>query len=755
MHRGKAISRHQSTWKATSEKHLVRWIHAGLYLILLTPLILWSGFQFPHLTGKVLGFQILVELVAACTLILILVETPPGDNKTTLFYSALFVAMSAMLGCQLLSSLVGVDLSRSLWGVVDRQDGFVFVLHCFAWTLLVVRHFRQQQPAGERPESVPSGIWSVRTYLVFSYSVSVVVAMTAIWESPVKFDGFPHPVLEILSSPLRLSGVFGNPFAIGPYLLFHFYYGLYFLLTTKRMSFTASGKSGANSRQGIARRAAPYVRWLTVAIGEIVILLVIAAGQTRGVIFGLVLGLFVTCALLVFGLPTRRLVKTAGVIFVLCLVVGAALAWRYRDSSFVTQNPLLRRLTHISATESSATSARMLSWGSGIRGLGDHPVLGWGFDNVYYVLSKYYDPRHVQFSPLLLEPDATWFDKSHNFFIDLLVERGIVGFLAYLALLGVIAVSLWRMPDRRFAICVAGAMVAYLASLAVAFDSFGSLFGFFLTLGCVGSLGNLEPVARIKALFDRKTLSAKRNPKQIHPVRRTPVLKILLVLVLLGIGLYLQVEMAIANHRCLQAQAAFAQDPGIGVALYQDAFAHFSPYEAKEKLNCAYLIVNSVINKRQSSQAFEAGPLITRLTREALAAHPRDVAFYMVLNDMYNGLAIDVSRDYARDAEAFGKKALELSPNRQDVMFQLGRTYVIQNQAGLAVELNRRMLRSADFPLGHWLLGLSLLQNNQRDEAKQEIRKAIGMGYSLKANDVTILKGLLGEADFSEMTTAK
>ncbi len=691
----------------------------------------------------------------ACALILGLTETPREGYKLTVLSSTFFVALAAMLGCLLLSSAAGVDLNRSLWGFVDRQDGFVLILHFCAWLSILAWFSRRQEPGGAKPGSIPFTKLDIRSYLAFSFAVSVAVALTAIWESPVKFDGFPRPFIEILSSPIRLSGVFGNPVAIGPYLLIHFFYGFYFLLTTKRISFTASGESGANSWRGTARRAAPYIRWVVVAVAEIVILLVIAAGQTRGVIFGLALGLFISLALLVFGLPTRGFIRAAGAVFVLCLVAGAALVWHYRDSSFVAQNPLLQRLTHISASESVATSERLLTWKSGVRGFGDHPVLGWGHDNVYYALNKYYDPRHVQYSPFLLQTEATWFDKSHNFYIDLLVERGIVGFLAYLALLGVIAVSLWRMPDRRLAICLAGAMIAYLASLAVAFDSFGSLFGFFLTLGCIGSLGNLEPVARIKALFERKHPTAKRNPKQVEPVRRAPALKIMLVLVLLGIGLYLQVEMAIANHKCLQAQAAFAQDPGIGVALYQDAFEHFSPYDAKEKLNCAYLIVNSVINKRQSSRAFEAGPLIMRLTREALAAHPQDVAFYMVLNDMYNGLAIYVSRDYARDAETFGRKALELGPNRQDVMFQLGRTYVIQNQAGLAVELNRRMLRNAEFPLGHWLLGLSLLQNNQRDEAKQEIRKAIAMGYSLNANDVTTLKGLLGEAEFSEMTTAK
>ena len=39
---------------------------------------------------------------------------------------------------------------------------------------------------------------------------------------------------------------------------------------------------------------------------------------------------------------------------------------------------------------------------------------------------------------------------------------------------------------------------------------------------------------------------------------------------------------------------------------------------------------------------------------------------------------------------------------KRKAIFQLGRTYVLLNKPALAVELNRRMLQDAEFPLGHW-----------------------------------------------------
>jgi len=469
-------------------------------------------------------------------------------------------------------------------------------------------------------------------------------------------------------------------------------------------------------------------------------------------LLGLIAGGIIFASWFAFGITRRKAVKVCGAAILLCTVSALPILYHYRDSGLITRIPLLQRMTHLSAAENASTSARLMSWSSALRGFWDHPLFGWGTNNIYYPLNKYYDPRHIHASPFLRDNvEDTWFDKSHSFFIDVLVERGVVGFLLYLLLLAVLARSLWRLRDRLLAACLAGGLAAYLISNAVAFESFGSLMGFFLTVACILSLSEPEPLARLQSWFTRPPRAARSRKKQAVQARRKPVLALALLLAVPAVALYLTVETAIANHRYVQARSAFVQDAAIGTSLYVDAFTHFSPYEAREKLNCAYLIVNSVINKRQVSQAFDAGMLIMRLTAEALAAHPQDAAFYMILNEIYNGLTLHVNREFAPQAEAFGKKAVELSPNRQEAIFQLARTYVIRKEAGKAVDLNRRMLQSADFPFGHWLLGLSLLQNNQREEAKKEIGKAIGMGYQLTETDTVTLKNLLGEKELSEL----
>jgi O-antigen ligase len=734
--------------------YLARCINIGLYLVLLTPLLVWSGFLQPYITAKVLGFQFLVDLLVAAAFILMLLENRRQRGKTDLFFSPLFVALAAFLGYSLLSACLGTDLSLSLWGLIDRQDGLVLLLHFFAWAALLAWFCRCESPDKAGGNIFLSERGDIRAYMGFSFWVSVAAALWALRDSEVFHDGVIRPLLELLASPTRPGGVFGNSLALGPYLAFHFFLGLYFI-TGKAAAAASQSRGGAEPLAGL-RRPVPYAAAVAFALAEFILLIVIVAGQGRGVLLGLSVGFFVIIVLFIFGPSTKRVFRVLGVAFILCLALVAAVVWHYRDTAFVGRISVLQRMTHVSAAENISTSARLMSWSSGLRGFWDHPLFGWGYNNIYYPLNKYYDPRHVRTSPFLREyVEDTWYDKSHNFFIDMLVERGMVGLLAYAILLGIMARSLWRMSDRRLAICLAGSLAGYLISNAVAFDSFGTLLGFFLTVACILSLGEPEPLLRLQSWFGRNRNVSKPKKRQPVQVQGRPALKIGLVLAVLAAGLYLQVEMAIANHKYVQARAAFAQDPAIGTSLYVDAFGHFSPYDAREKLNCAYLIVNSVITKRQASQSFDAGMLIMRLTAEALAAHPRDAAFYMILNDIYNGLALYVNREFASQAEAFGRKAVELSPNRQEAIFQLARTYVIRNEAGKAVDLNRRMLQSADFPLGHWLLGLSLLQNNQREEAKAEIGKAIEMGYKLTAADTDTLKGLLGEKEFAGLTARK
>ncbi|MBM3792439.1 MAG: hypothetical protein FJW35_19110, partial [Acidobacteria bacterium] len=213
---------------------LVRLIRLGLSLILISPLLAWSGFLFPHITAKVLSFQILLEIVLAAALFLVAIDEALRRHLLRVASSPLFLALGLLMGYTLAGSMLGVDPLRSLWGLIDRQDGLVLLFHFFSWMLVVTWFYSVPPVTGrvDRPEASPefSHGPGLHGYLGFSYWISAAVALTAVAQHPQiqSLEIFQYlGSVVALGTAERVSGVFGNPIALGPYLSLHFFYGMY------------------------------------------------------------------------------------------------------------------------------------------------------------------------------------------------------------------------------------------------------------------------------------------------------------------------------------------------------------------------------------------------------------------------------------------------------------------------------------------------------------------------------------------------
>ena len=116
-------------------------LHLILYSILITPLLVWLGFLFPHLTAKVLVFQVLVELAVGVLVVLYILKGSQGESSLDPLRSPLTIVLIIFLAYSLGSAVMGVDLTLSLWGFMDRQDGLILLLHLLAWLLVLGMYF--------------------------------------------------------------------------------------------------------------------------------------------------------------------------------------------------------------------------------------------------------------------------------------------------------------------------------------------------------------------------------------------------------------------------------------------------------------------------------------------------------------------------------------------------------------------------------------------------------------------------------------
>jgi O-antigen ligase len=707
-----------------ANKLLHKIVRTGLYLTLVTPLVVWPQSMAPYIGGKVLLFQVLVEILIICSVPALFTTKFP-----TVRVAPTSLAVAAFLAAGLLSALAGVDLKQSLWGFIDRQDGMILLLHFLSWMALCVWSF-----GGDRNPTL-----SIQRFMGFSFVVAMLAAVFVLRESYTSLPPGNPGLLGVLWPPIRPRGVFGNPVATGPYLLLHLFFGLYLGAVVFKS----------------ANRMFRFGFVLLVSAGELLLAAAISALQTRGVILGFCGALLCLGLIAVFSRSVLPALRFSAAVIVFVSSCGVAGLWISRNSNFVQSNPLLWRLTRMSYEQNASTRARVMAWRSGLLSFSDHPLSGWGPRNVYYGLNKYYDPGQVQFTAGFQDRTETWYDKSHNAYIDLLAEEGVLGLIALVLLALTVTRALWRMPDRFLSICLTGALVAYAVSNITAFDTYGSLLAVFLVLAVISIFE--VPVELRLPLGKNRRLAQKRPRKQssrvpagrgwIHPAL------LVCVLFLMVLALYGTIEIAQADHNCFLARDIFLRDAAAGIAYYDDAFEHFSPYNAREKVLCAYLIVHAAVTGSPSSRSFNAGRLVVECAMDAARARPLDTDVFVRLNEIYNSMALHADKGFANQAEAFGRRALELSPLRQEAAFTLGRTYVIKGEPARAVELNAKIVGAyPEFSTGHWFLGLSHLANEDRDNAKREIRTALGMGYRFQTpKEADTVKELFGEAGYAEL----
>jgi O-antigen ligase len=147
-------------------------------------------------------------------------------------------------------------------------------------------------------------------------------------------------------------------------------------------------------------------------------------GLTRGAWIGLATGILLAVAV---GRPRA---------LILLPLVASLL-------SFALPQPVLARGISALDPREPATRERLEMFGAGLGMIHDHPVLGVGPGLVQSTYADYRSGAAPERIPHL-----------HNNAIQITAERGIVGFMAYLSILGVFGVCAWRAlqtpaPDTR------------------------------------------------------------------------------------------------------------------------------------------------------------------------------------------------------------------------------------------------------------------------------------------------------------------
>ena len=594
-----------------------------LFLVPLFPLIVANGLFFPFITGKAFAFRIVVELAFALWLILLY-----KDRQYAPRWNWMIILVSVFTLATLVADLLGVNAIRSLWSNNERMEGWMTIVHLWAYFIILTSMFREKK-------------WWPR-YFNMTIAVAFIVSLYGI----AQMAGWA----QIHQSASRLDATLGNSAYMAVYMLIHAFLAAYLA--------------------ALAWQNKKIDRLCIYSALTALFSFILLETQTRGTVLGLIGGILLGCFLYaVFArgenVKRARMINGGIVVLVIVLCVGFYFS---RNVSWIKNSDITGRLASISLSNGESTTRLSYIWPMAIKGAFSSPktaIIGWGQENFNYIFNANYSPH--------MYSQEQWFDRAHNVFLDWLVAGGLLTFLLYISLY---ILSLWYIWKSTLTTAEKSVLTGLLAGYAVhnifVFDNLASYYLFFLFLAFVSSMSESKSFAWLQNM--------KKDDEVAYYVV-LPFAAILFLIVLYFVNIRpieSNVDLIAALEDCSGQQTA---PPA--VVLWQKALdvnAYVSSQEIREQLlSCAGNVIAAQSIDSSTKSAFFS--LVNTQVQKQIAATPNDARIYTLAGGFYNGIG------QLAQAQPLLAKAHELSPGKQSIDFELGLNYLntASTTAGLAL----------------------------------------------------------------------
>ncbi|MCP9762773.1 O-antigen ligase family protein [Lacihabitans soyangensis] len=297
-----------------------------------------------------------------------------------------FIGVALLLNLLLVavSGLVSVSPTLSFYSTFERMDGVV------AFMFFVVFYLMFSQ------KKIENSTWQSIGFV--SVIVACIVSIVAFFQYAGK-------------DFTRAQGTFANPLTLAFYLIFHF-----ILLWSYFISIIIG--DGKNK----------VVISSICGLGLLLFGLGIISTGSRGAFVALFASLFVSA--LYFWNVFKHSRKALGLTYTVVVVVGVLVFIK-----LIGLKSGFARITNFSINDNS-TFIRVYIWKTIALFWHEKPFLGWGKEHFVYFFTEHYQNA--------FHNSDDWYDRSHNFLLDKLVDTGLLGLLSYLALIFATLLVLFR-----------------------------------------------------------------------------------------------------------------------------------------------------------------------------------------------------------------------------------------------------------------------------------------------------------------------
>lgn len=704
------------------ENILLLGVKIGIFLILLTPLVIVQFTVFPTLLPKAIYFRILVGIVLLFYVLLLL-----SNHKYLPKISPILISLFIFIEVLALSIWKSINPWRSFWGTMERMDGFITSLYLFAFFLILVGVFQQKKD------------WL--NLLRFTVLVSIPVGIAGILQKLGIFYFFTNP-----ADP-RISATLGNSVLYGNYLTLVIFLAIFLGVFEEK-------------------RKLKILFWAITIFNSFLLFLT----GTRGAWIGMILagGFLSLCWFLFFskGKEKKRQAFLFGIFIILLFFLLFLL---FSKMGYLPRTFLLERYERLWIDLLEARSSRFAVWKLGLDAWRDSPLFGYGSELFSYIYDKYYRANLLD-----VIPETLFFDRAHNKIIDILVANGIVGLLSYLAVFGTCLFVILRNYKKQFtpleqsivieaspslnplpgftlfsSLVLIAFFLDYFIQNIFAFDTISSYLVLFLVFGFIDV--NFRPTrndADSKPKEENQWLARLKN-LHLPAIFYGKIIIAFLVFFFITIAIFVNIRFLLANIKL--AQAHHLMDSGeyqkafesLKEALKGPSYTRFETYYyAAETIFFALPLPQYQDLKKEFSNELQkiTKPLENHLEGKTEIFQMRS---YLLLARIYKTIYL-IERDpkYLEDEERILGKAIKFNPQFPAIYRLAGNIRFLQNrkEEGMVLFTKAYELDKNLASFYEWL-GMSFVEIDAKAEGAEALRRSLKNGdfYTKAKFNLTII----------------
>ncbi len=646
-------------------------------LSLLSVLALFRDLSFPFITSKALWFRSMALFALPVYAYLLLAEKQLRPN----FKNPLNIAVLLFLLANTISAWQGVNFSRSLWGNYERMGGLWYLLHL---TLLYFYLEALAKISGIKFQKI------LKLLALLGAAAGFYALITKL--------GFPPWPFPDSSLPARASGFFGNPIFFASFLIFPAFLSAFF---------AAQAEKNSNSRK----------LWLGIFL---INLTGIYLSATRGAFLGLLAG-FGAGFFLWFWLNKNLKRRLYGLGAIACVLAAFLILIAFSKS--LPEGSILRRLTDFG---DSNTRARVIQWSAGLKGFKENPIFGVGPENYYVIGNRHFNSEIYQY-------DRSWFDKPHNYPLEVLLTAGSLGFLAYLSIVVFSFFACYKayrsemITRLEFAVLAAG-IAAYQIQNLFVFETPSASVSFFAFAAFMAFLWQASLAGPQKQEAKNKFSPPAESYKYFSLALAAASFYVWYLTGLLPARAMAKLNDAVSVGTRNPMQAKLAFDQAIQAPMNFDLNETATKYEEFASEFSLFFQ-----DKKDRPAVIEAVKGALAAMEKAVAKTGNDPILWFKLTNLRATLAHLTGAPYDEKLEESAKKGVDLAPNRVEPRYFLVQTLQVKKDFAAAIGEQQNVIK-IDFnnPFNFWRLALVYREARDFNRAYRTALYARKNGYEFR-----------------------